>query len=778
MNHLKYLSTPAIFAIFILNPLLATLYEDAEDQATTGWEIYDNSPAGATITNIMDNQKNSRVIELKGAGRSNSYTLGARAGESAWNNSSEKTLHWSMNINEKYKLYISLDTTKGHRYLYYSHGSSDKGLISTKYIHYGLGAGSMDGNWHDYTRDLEADLKKYEPDNSILSVNGLRLQGSAKIDDIKLTGNGVPPPPPPPFPDNGGVIDSKVLTKSDTAEEFEGLVDFRSSDLELVQDKLQTQIVGLRFTNLNIPKNTNITKAYIQFVVDEKSTENTTLMLHGEKVPNANTFESKVNNISSRVKTSSSVSWSPSAWNIIGAKGMAQRTSDLKPLVQEIVNQAGWNEGNAMAFIIEGNGKRVAESYNGTGILAPVLHIEYGNENNLEDKVAPEITLNGNAVVTVVQNQAYHEQGAVATDDVDGAVTVTTTGSVNTAVLGSYTITYQASDESGNHATKERTVKVIAEPANNAMIHVPADYATLAEAVAQSNDGDTIILDPGTYSVLSVIKVTQNNLTIASKYHTTGDESYIDSTIVEGDDSKNSEMFDSVKNLKMIGLTARNAGKFVIFNDGYENLVDHCKIKNIHRDGVSFDYTSGGKVTYCTIEYAGDDSIDVDSKVRGDFEFAYNHLLHSHDDGIEIHLWKDKRNNIVNTMHYNIHDNIIEASNKDGIQLIDYFDTTNRVFTISNNTFKNNGHVGVGAIFEKTNHALTNFVGTGMAESVKILNNTFDTNMYHILGGDNMEVKGNSFKNASQVAIKRVKGSSVIENNTFSNNAIDRLDSN
>ena len=48
---------------------------------------------------------------------------------------------------------------------------------------------------------------------------------------------------------------------------------------------------------------------------------------------------------------------------------------DIKSIIQEIVNRAGWQSGNSLAIIISGTGERVAEAYDGSA--APQLHIEY-----------------------------------------------------------------------------------------------------------------------------------------------------------------------------------------------------------------------------------------------------------------------------------------------------------------------------------------------------------------------------------------------------------------
>ena len=79
------------------------------------------------------------------------------------------------------------------------------------------------------------------------------------------------------------------------------------------------------------------------------------------------------------------------------------------------------------------------------------------------DTTLPVITLNGNSTLTLKVGETYTELGAKATDNKDGDITskILTAGTVNTAVAGTYTITYTVSDTSGNTATATRTVNVV-----------------------------------------------------------------------------------------------------------------------------------------------------------------------------------------------------------------------------------------------------------------------------------------------------------------------------
>ncbi len=80
---------------------------------------------------------------------------------------------------------------------------------------------------------------------------------------------------------------------------------------------------------------------------------------------------------------------------------------------------------------------------------------------NVTDQTAPLVTLNGASIVTVPAGGSFSEAGATATDAVDGSVAVTISGSLNTSVVGTYVLTYSATDAGGNTGTVTRTVNVI-----------------------------------------------------------------------------------------------------------------------------------------------------------------------------------------------------------------------------------------------------------------------------------------------------------------------------
>jgi len=176
---------------------------------------------------------------------------------------------------------------------------------------------------------------------------------------------------------SGGTVDARVASGPDDAEEAaSGSVVLGSSDLQLVYDG-SNQTVGLRFTGVRVPQGATVTRAYVQFQVDEVQSEATALAIRGQAADNAPRFAALSGNISARPRTGAAISWSPPPWSSVGAAGTAQRTSDLTPIVSEIVTRPGWFSGNALVLIITGTGHRTAEAYNGLPAAAPLLHVEY-----------------------------------------------------------------------------------------------------------------------------------------------------------------------------------------------------------------------------------------------------------------------------------------------------------------------------------------------------------------------------------------------------------------
>jgi len=95
----------------------------------------------------------------------------------------------------------------------------------------------------------------------------------------------------------------------------------------------------------------------------------------------------------------------------------------------------------------------------------------------VRDTTPPLLTLNGAATVIIFRGTSFTDPRATAVDGCDAGVAVVTGGDlVNTAVPGTYTITYDAQDSSGNAAPQvTRTVQVIGTGGPPAFLEQPVD---------------------------------------------------------------------------------------------------------------------------------------------------------------------------------------------------------------------------------------------------------------------------------------------------------------
>lgn len=193
--------------------------------------------------------------------------------------------------------------------------------------------------------------------------------GGTLIDTYELRKNGT----------STNVVSVQVGSSSDDAEEeiASGVMDIVSSDLELVDEISTNQTVGMRFTGVSIPQGAIITDAYIQFAVDEASATAANLTVTGEASDDAATFSNTAYNISSRPKTEKQISWTPVEWTDVDSAGVHQRTPDISPIIQEIIDRPGWEQGQSLAIMINGSGERIAKSYDGDKVGAPLLYVKY-----------------------------------------------------------------------------------------------------------------------------------------------------------------------------------------------------------------------------------------------------------------------------------------------------------------------------------------------------------------------------------------------------------------
>lgn len=159
-----------------------------------------------------------------------------------------------------------------------------------------------------------------------------------------------------------------------------GETSITNTDLSLRSSDENNQLIGIRFTNLNIPQGAIVSSARLVYNVDQLKDGWNELEIYAENVDHASPFESALGNISNRAKTQTAIKLGNNTqWiNINGSI----TSPNIAPVIQEIVNRPGWVEMNAIALMIKGTGGNTAIAYDGNPDLPPMLIVNYMESKN------------------------------------------------------------------------------------------------------------------------------------------------------------------------------------------------------------------------------------------------------------------------------------------------------------------------------------------------------------------------------------------------------------
>lgn len=162
------------------------------------------------------------------------------------------------------------------------------------------------------------------------------------------------------------------------------------------------QILGLRFANVNIPKDAVISSATLTFVVQTRmatsgksAARQVDYRVVGHNVDNSPPFGSSTtalnaNQITGRTRTSAVVEGSiPSGTNPTVGSALTL-TANLQPIITQIINRAGWTPNNPITLFIEDDGTSVNagaqrifhSALSGGAANAPQLSITYSSAAN------------------------------------------------------------------------------------------------------------------------------------------------------------------------------------------------------------------------------------------------------------------------------------------------------------------------------------------------------------------------------------------------------------
>ena len=291
-------------------------------------------------------------------------------------------------------------------------------------------------------------------------------------------------------------------------------------------------------------------------------------------------------------------------------------------------------------------------------------------------------------------------------------------------------------------------------------VRVPQDYATIQAAVNAASPGDTVEIAPGIYT--ENVTVDRSISLVAAAYDQNNPGN--NTVILDGAGGVVIRVLGGVvPGPTFTGLVIRNG------SDGLSTrslvTVEHSFFTG-NRDSFQSVPGGGGLVSGNVFADSTDDAIDMNGPTR-DLTIEDNIIEGSNGDGFEIRLFDAA---IADTAEIVIRGNRILNSASDGIQLIDYFEDTNRTFVIEHNLLRGNGQAAIGLMDNKDTNE--DFRAASIRERILVFHNTFVDNDHGISGGDNLIALNNIFQGHT-LAMKNVDANSIASYNIFWHNAVD-----
>jgi len=183
-------------------------------------------------------------------------------------------------------------------------------------------------------------------------------------------------------------IDEQVGNSSDDAHQLED----NSIDLTGLTFTVDStnEHGGRRWTTVPIPVGATIDSAWMSLIISGTPLDEPQHQLRGQLAANPGTFTTTTNDIDARSRTTASVNWDSTDLGAAGSEewqwgapnGSPSSGANIKTIIQEIVDQGGWAENNALVLIYEqhtfDNARDLGvRTYDNEISSGAKLHIEY-----------------------------------------------------------------------------------------------------------------------------------------------------------------------------------------------------------------------------------------------------------------------------------------------------------------------------------------------------------------------------------------------------------------
>ena len=187
-----------------------------------------------------------------------------------------------------------------------------------------------------------------------------------------------------PLPERLTIHRYPATADDDAFEDEDGVMELDGETLLIGQDG----IAGLRFSDVRIPCDAHLVRAYVHFYKGATSNVPTQGEVRAELAFDSAPFTAAPMDISSRTTTAAAAPWIVRTWSGVAKRDLNTITPDLCELVQEVIDQPGWEPGNAMSFFFHHTGDRNAGAFDDTKTRAATLSLIFIDPEGLPERLA------------------------------------------------------------------------------------------------------------------------------------------------------------------------------------------------------------------------------------------------------------------------------------------------------------------------------------------------------------------------------------------------------
>ena len=181
------------------------------------------------------------------------------------------------------------------------------------------------------------------------------------------------------FSGGSGVVDAAIILDTDDAYNYGGSLFLTNVTDYAGHHAGNVVTAGLRFQNITIPNGATITAASLQLHAIDVfgNVADVHWKVVAEDADNPPTW-GVGDGPGDVVTVTVGVDWDPAAW--VG--GTDYTSPDIKAVIQEIVNRAGWASGNAIRIVVQDDGTIDGSAlgfrdFNSDPLLVAQLHVDY-----------------------------------------------------------------------------------------------------------------------------------------------------------------------------------------------------------------------------------------------------------------------------------------------------------------------------------------------------------------------------------------------------------------